>query len=294
MPRRVGRRIIGGGYWPAGHLLNDLFLWSAKLFWFLAEPSSLLLALLLAGTALLFTPWRRLGRAAVCATALATAAIAMLPIGQFALKLLEDRFPPPAVLPDRIDGILVLGGVIDGYVIGKRGIPKSLVAAGSPRLDAFLLLSKRYPRARHVFTGGSISLIQGRDTEADVVRRIFARLGVDTTRIIWEDKSRNTWENARFSHDLLKPERGQTWLLITSGRHMPRAVATFRKAGWTGIVPFPVDFATDYELREFEPQFRLGANLTDLSEAVREYIGLAAYYALGRSAALFPGPADPE
>ena len=62
----------------------------------------------------------------------------------------------------------------------------------------------------------------------------------------------------------------------------------------TGIVPFPVDFATDYELREFEPQFRLGANLTDLSEAVREYIGLAAYYALGRSAALFPGPADPE
>jgi hypothetical protein len=27
---------------------------------------------------------------------------------------------------------------------------------------------------------------------------------------------------------------------------------------------------------------------------VREYIGLAAYYALGRSAALFPGPADPE
>jgi hypothetical protein len=31
-------------------------------------------------------------------------------------------------------------------------------------------------------------LIQGRDTEADVVRRIFARLGVDTTRIVWEDK----------------------------------------------------------------------------------------------------------
>lgn len=271
-------------------MLNDLFLWSAKLFWLLAEPGSLLLAALLAGTALLFTPWRRQGRAVVAAVAVAVAAIALLPIGQLALKPIEDRFPPPAVLPDRIDGILVLGGVIDGYVIGKRGIPKSLVAAGSPRLDAFLMLAKRYPHARHVFTGGSITLIQGRDTEADVVRRIFARLGVDTTRIIWEDKSRNTWENARYSYDLLKPEAGQTWLLITSGRHMPRAVGTFRKAGWTGIVPFPVDFATDYELTEFDPQFRLGANLTDLSEAVREYIGLVVYHVMNRSDALFPGP----
>lgn len=281
---------------PSGarRVLNDLFLWSAKLFWLIAEPGSLLLAMLLAGTALLFTPWRRLGRWVVAVAVAAITAIAVLPVGQLALKLIEDRFPPPPVLPDRIDGILVLGGVIDGYVIGKRGIPKSLVAAGSPRLDAFLMLSKRYPHARHVFTGGSITLIQGRDTEADVVRRIFARLGVDTTRIIWEDRSRNTWENARFSYDLLKPERGQTWLLITSGRHMPRAVGTFRKAGWTGIVPFPVDFATDYELREFEPQFRLGANLTDLSEAIREYIGLAVYFALGRSAALFPGPAAGE
>jgi uncharacterized SAM-binding protein YcdF (DUF218 family) len=270
--------------------LTDLFLWGSKLFWFVAEPGSLLLAMWLLGTVLLFTPWFRLGRWAVLAAAAATTAIAMLPIGQMALKPLEDRFPPPAVLPDRVDGILVLGGVIDEYVIGKRGIPKSLVAAGSPRLDAFLMLAKRYPQARHVFTGGSITLIQGRDTEADVVRRIFARLGVDTTRIVWEDRSRNTWENALFSHALLKPEPEQRWLLVTSGRHMPRAIGTFRKAGWTGLVPFPVDYGTDYEISEFEPKFRLGANLTDLSEAIREYIGLVAYFVLGRSAALLPEP----
>lgn len=270
--------------------MSEFLLWLSKLFWLVAEPGSLLLGAWLAGTVLLFTPWLRLGRAMVLLSALATTAIAMLPIGQLALKPIEDRFPPPVTLPDRVDGILVLGGVIDEYVIGKRGIPKSLVAAGSPRLDAFLLVSKRYPQARHVFTGGSITLIEGRDTEADVVRRIFARLGVDTTRIVWEDRSRNTWENARFSYDLLKPEPGQTWLLITSARHMARAVGTFSKAGWTGIVPFPVDYGTDYELGEFEPKFRLGANLTDLSEAVREYIGLVAYYLMGRTSELLPGP----
>jgi uncharacterized SAM-binding protein YcdF (DUF218 family) len=270
--------------------VNDLFLWASKLFWLVAEPGSLLLSMLLLGTLLLFTPWQGAGRALVLLAAAATAAVALLPVGQMALKPIEDRFPPPLVLPDKVDGILVLGGVVDEYVIGKRGIPKSLVAAGSPRLDAFILLARRYPQAQHVFTGGSISLIKGRDTEADVVRRIFARLGIDTTRIAWEDRSRNTWENARFSHDMLKPEPGQTWLLITSARHMPRAIGTFRQAGWSGLVPFPVDFATDYELGEFEPQFRLGANLTDLSEAVREYIGLAAYRIMGRSSAFLPAP----
>ncbi|MBL8700189.1 MAG: YdcF family protein [Alphaproteobacteria bacterium] len=273
--------------------MSEFLFWLSKAFWLVAEPGSLLLAVWLAGVVLLFTPWWRRGRLLVLLAAVGATSVAMLPIGQIALKPIEDQFPPPATLPTKVDGILVLGGVVDEYVIGKRGIPKSLAAAGSPRLDAFLELSKRYPLARHVFTGGSITLIKGRDTEADVVRRIFARLGVDTTRIVWEDRSRNTLENATFSRALLKPEPGQTWLLITSARHMPRAVGTFRKAGWTGIVPFPVDFATDYELGEFEPLFRLGANLSDLSEAIREYVGLTAYYFLGRTNAWLPAPNSP-
>jgi len=270
--------------------LSELVFAASKLFWLVAEPGSLLLTLWIVGTFLLFTRWFRFGRFLVLLSALVTTAIALLPIGQAMLKPIEDRFPPLAAYPEKVDGIIVLGGVVDDYVIGKRGIPKSLVAAGSPKLDAFLELARRYPAARHVFSGGSISLIYGRDTEADVVRRIFARLGLDTTSIVFEDRSRNTWENATFSHELLKPEPGQTWLLITSARHMPRAVGSFRQAGWTGIIPFPVDFATDYELAEFDPEFRLGANLADVSAAVREYVGLAAYWFLGRSSAPFPGP----
>jgi uncharacterized SAM-binding protein YcdF (DUF218 family) len=270
--------------------LSELVFVASKLFWLVAEPGSLLLSLWLAGTVLLFTPWLRAGRLLVLLAALATTAIALLPVGQLALKPIEDRFPPLAAFPAKVDGIIVLGGVVDDYVIGKRGIPKSLVAAGSPKLDAFLELARRYPAARHVFSGGSITLINNRDTEADVVRRIFARLGLDTTAIVFEDQSRNTWENAVLSYGLLRPEPGQTWILITSARHMPRAVGAFRRAGWTGIIPFPVDFGTDYELAEFEPVFKLGANLADLSDAVREWIGLAAYWMLGRTSAPFPGP----
>ena len=268
----------------------DPYLVLSKLFWLVAEPSSLLLTMLLAGTVLLWTPWFRFGRIVVALTALATLANAMLPIGQWALKPIEDRFPPLVNLPPRVDGIIVLGGVVDDYVIGKRGLPRSLAAAGSPRLDAFLELARRYPMARHVFTGGSIELINERDTEADVVRRIFARLGLDTTRIIFEDRSRNTWENAIFSHELIKPQPEELWILITSARHMPRAMGTFRQAGWMNVLAFPIDYATGENEPAIQPVFGLGANLQILGEAIREYIGLAVYYYLGRTTELFPGP----
>jgi uncharacterized SAM-binding protein YcdF (DUF218 family) len=270
----------------------DVQLWLSKLVWLVAEPASLLLSIWVAGCVVLWTPWWRLGRLLVCVAALATTGVALYPVGQIALRPIEDRFAPLVSLPARVDGILVLGGVIDYYVIGKRGVPSSLLAAGSPRLDAFVELARRYPMARHVFTGGSIELIDGKDSEADVVRRIFARIGLDTTRIIFEDKSRNTYENARLSLEMIKPEPEETWLLITSARHMPRAVGTFRKAGWTNIVPYPIDFATDPNL-PFESAFRLGHNLNYLSEAIREYLGLLYYWRLGRTDEFFPGPDAP-
>lgn len=272
-------------------LVADFQLTLSKLFWLVAEPASLLLSLWVAGCALLWTRWWRAGRSVVCLSAALTVAVAMFPIGQALLRPIEDRFPPVVSLPARVDGILVLGGVIDYYVIGKRGVPSSLLAAGSPRLDAFIELARRYPAAKHVFTGGSIELIDGKDTEADVVRRIFARIGLDTTRIIFEDQSRNTYENAKFSRELVKPEPEETWLLITSARHMPRAYGTFRKAGWQHLIAYPIDFATDPN-QPFDSAFRLGHNLNFLSEAIREYVGLAYYYKLGRTDALFPAP-DP-
>lgn len=269
--------------------MSEFWFVLSKLFWTLADPSSLLLSMWLIGVVLLWTRWFGWGRIVVSLAALATLACAELPVGQLAVKPLEDRFAPLVALPPKVDGIIVLGGVVDDSVIGRRGVPRSLAAAGSPRLDAFLELAKRYPLARHVFTGGSIELINDRDTEADIVRRIFARIGLDTTRIVFEDKSRNTFENAQFSYVLLNPQPEEQWIVITSARHMPRAVGTFRKVGWRSLIPFPVDYATE-EVPRFEPDFSLGANLDLLSEAIREYIGLFAYYALGRTDALFPGP----
>ncbi|MGQ0663429.1 MAG: YdcF family protein, partial [Pseudomonadota bacterium] len=236
---------------------------------------------------LLWTRRFALGRWIVLGAALFSLAAGVLPLGPWALKPIEDRFPPPS-LPERVAGIIVLGGAVDPFVIGKRGIPRSLASIGSPRLDAFLDLVRRYPSARHVFTGGTIA--PGADgSEAEAVKRIFERIGVDTSRLVFEDKSRNTYENAVFSRDLVKPGLDEAWILVTASRHMPRAIGAFRKAGWRNVIAFPIDYATDAALT-FDPEFGLGSGLHTLAEAIREYIGLAAYYVLGRSSALFPAP----
>ncbi|MFX8429711.1 YdcF family protein, partial [Acinetobacter baumannii] len=88
-----------------------------------------------------------------------------------------------------------------------------------------------------------------------------------------EDKSLTTWENAVFSKELVKPQPGSHWLLVTSAFHMPRAVGVFRKVDWPGIIPYPTDY------RAPDPAFGkswriLGTdNLQLLELSVKEYFG---------------------
>ena len=67
------------------------------------------------------------------------------------------------------------------------------------------------------------------------------KLGVDPARIIVEDQSRNTEENARFTAAIVHPEPKQRWLLVTSAFHMPRAIGVFEKAGFD-VVADPVAY----------------------------------------------------
>ncbi|WP_453973087.1 YdcF family protein [Amorphus sp. MBR-141] len=98
-----------------------------------------------------------------------------------------------------------------------------------------------------------------------------------------------TWYNARFAHDALRPQPGQTWLIVTSAIHMPRTMGAFRASGWTGLVAWPVDYRSrGTEWPGIMPD--LSAGLGRLDDAAHEWVGLIAYYLLGRSTSLFPGP----
>ena len=150
-----------------------------------------------------------------------------------------------------------------------------------------LALAERHPEARLVLTGGDAAILpRPGEQEAELMRVLLVELGVAPERLLVEDRSRNTYENALFSHALVKPKPGETWLLVTSAAHMPRAVGCFRHVGWE-VLPYPVDFRTEDSPR---PEFLLSRHLGLLDFAAKEWVGLAAYRLLGHTDTLFPAP----
>jgi uncharacterized SAM-binding protein YcdF (DUF218 family) len=178
------------------------------------------------------------------ATLAALLAVGIFPIGKVLLRPLEAEFAPRAA-PAHIDGIVVLGGVEDQRATAAWREPQLNEAA--ERLTTATALAIAHPEARLVYTGGSGRLrntVLGQPKIPSVAVDFFVSMGIAPGRITWEDQSRNTAENARFSYEVAAPASGETWVLITSAFHMGRALASFEAAGWSGIVHHPVDYRT--------------------------------------------------
>nr|WP_244669223.1 YdcF family protein [Rhodobium orientis] len=198
---------------------------------------------------------------------------------------LESRFPRVTEVVTPPTGIVVLGGAVDTVRTERHG--QVALAESAERVTAAAALARRFPEARIVLSGGQVAIFPGTVQEADAMVTLMASLGVHSRRPVLEDRSQNTWQNAVYSLDLAKPQPGERWLLVTSAFHMPRAIGVFRKAGWTGITAYPVDYRSTSDHLGFTSVSR-GLRFTDI--AVREWIGLVAYYLTGRTDSLLPGP----
>lgn len=267
--------------------MQDIIFAVSKLAAPLLDPQALLLVITALGASLLFTARRqRLGRLLVSAAAATGLVLWVVPLGSWWLHALETTFPQPE-LPARIDGIVVLGGDVDSGLVKRVGAFAS-GAGGMPRLTATAALARRHPNARIVFTGGSGALFAPEDRDADAARPLFETLGVPAGRIVFEDRSRNTFENAVESFRLVQPKPGETWVLVTSAFHMPRSVGCFRRAGWR-VLAFPVDQRAD-PTETLSLNRPPGRRLAEFGRAVKETIGLAVYRALDRTDAFWPSP----
>lgn len=265
-----------------------MFFSLSKILWMLAAPANLLFLLLGAGVLLLWTRWRRLGRAMVTLATLLMMAVATLPLGSWLVYRLENRFPMVSTPPPRIDGIIVLGGAVNPWMTMERG--QISINDHVERLTEFAALARRHPEARLLFTGGTGSLTRQDLKEADVIGPFWAQIGLDSRRVEYENQSRNTYENALLSLPLARPQPNETWVLVTSAFHMPRAVGCFRQAGWR-VLPYPVDYKTGKSF-SFSLSFNPAGRLSALNGATHEWLGLIVYRLTGRTDSLFPGPAD--
>lgn len=264
-----------------------MFFYGAKIFWFLVQPLNLALFLLLTGLALRLVSFRRLGGLFAWTAALVLFVGVWSSLGVVALQPLEDRYKRPDPAPATIAGIIVLGGGMEGQINLARG-GYELNSSGD-RFVETAVLARRFPEARIVVSGGIGALLLPGEADADTALRLFTALGVSPQRLILENKSRDTYENALFSKEMVQPGPGETWLLVTSAFHMPRSMALFRKAGFD-VLPWPVDYRTagDEGVGLFTDNAIDSLQATTLG--LREWIGLIAYWLSGRIDSPFPGP----
>lgn len=129
-------------------------------------------------------------------------------------------------------------------------------------------LARQFPHLRVVVSGSG---------EANLVRRLLGP-GIEPDRVVVESRARTTHENALFSAAIVRQMAGERWLLVTSAAHMPRAIGAFRRRQLS-VAAWPVYDRRPGEARAY-------------AVARHEWLGLLAYWLLGRTSALMPGPME--
>ena len=101
---------------------------------------------------------------------------------------------------------------------------------------------KRFPNAKIVYSGGSFTTNpEAKLTGVDVAKMFYTQMEIDVNKIIFEDKSLNTYENFVFSKKFINNTDEEKWLLVTSAPHMKRAMSVAEKLE-LNFIPYPVDY----------------------------------------------------
>jgi|TARA_B100001059_G_C17734969_1_gene528339 uncharacterized SAM-binding protein YcdF (DUF218 family) len=265
--------------------MGSVFFFTSKIVWALITPGSLLVILGMFAWLSLVAGWQKISRLFLSLTALFLLLVGTLPLGEWLISPLENRFAANAALPMNPAGVIVLGGAVNPALSDTWG--QTEIGGAAERLTAFIYLANLYPDTQLVFTGGSGSLTEQAYKEADYTRFLFEQLDMGDRAIIYESESRNTAENALHSMKLLNPQAAEEWILITSAFHMPRAVGVFCQAGWP-VTPYPVDHYSDKgELLRVD--YRFSDNLRTLETAIHEWVSLLAYRITRQTDRLLPG-----
>jgi uncharacterized SAM-binding protein YcdF (DUF218 family) len=263
-----------------------MFFIVSKVFWLLVQPVSLVFLLGMLSWILVANGRKRAGLAVSAVGLLFFGLASFTTAGVLLIMPLEDRFPRPKAMPDQISTIIMLGGATAGRVSTARGVVEFNEAGD--RLAETLKLAQLYPQAKIVLSGGSGLLVANEETEAVTAQRFLTDLGVKPSRLLLEQESRNTHENAELTLAMLGGTEGNI-VLMTSAFHMPRSVGIFRKAGLE-VIAWPVDYRSAGNETAGIDIVNPVLNLTTTGVAIREWIGLAIYALTGRSSSILPAP----
>jgi uncharacterized SAM-binding protein YcdF (DUF218 family) len=193
-----------------------------------------------------------------------------VPLSNFILNKIEDYIELSRYPVNQLTGVIVLSGDFNSGLIPKERND----VVRSARLLKSLEIYKKNSRIVILFSGFSeLNNSQGL-SESEIARNFFLYHGVRSDNLIIDDKSKNTFENAKFSKDIVNNYKG-TWGLVTSAYHMPRSFLAFKKQGLV-LEPISVDYKTG-TTKIFLLNFSISKGLSDWSLIFHEAIGLAYY-----------------
>lgn len=176
------------------------------------------------------------------------------------------------------------GILLGGFAQFDKKENKGYFAAASDRFLQAVRLYKLGHIKKILVTGGSGQLFDQQNKEADFAKEQLLQFGIPAQDILTENQSRNTFENAMKSKNILDSTAiPPPYLLITSAMHMRRAEKVFNKAGMR-VTGYPAHFT--------EMNFPLGFTgsiipsfkaMTEWDNLLKEVIGLQVYKWTGKA-----------
>ena len=189
---------------------------------------------------------------------------------------------PPTPL-NKLDHHYELGIILGGSTESdKSPHDRVYILKSAERMTHTVQLYKMGYIKKILVTGGSSNLIDTRYLEADNMKKFLLLCGVPDSSIMVENRARNTYENAKFSAEIINRDYpGTRNLLITSAFHLRRSLACFKKAG------LQVDgFSTDFygKNRKFTPDRLFIPDPSAFGAwqmIIREWLGMLSYKLAG-------------
>lgn len=188
-----------------------------KLIGALLMPWSLFLCLLLF-CLLLGSLRKHLGKIALLGVVVFSVLMSA-PVGFALFADYERQYSPPDLSLERnqVRWIVVLGGGVYSDEAGRSALSR-LHPVALARLVEGLRLARQLPDARLVFTGSGVVV---NDSNAEMYAEAAQELGFDTERMLKLGEPKDTASEAKAIKRLVG---GESFLLVTSAVHLPRAM----------------------------------------------------------------------
>lgn len=187
----------------------------------------------------------------------------------------EPVTPDYDLMTTKYDGAIILGGI--GSVDVR--LKKLSFGWGGDRLFQVFPMYYNGRVKKIIFTGGSGSIEFPERKEGIYVQKYLKAINIPDSAVIIETESKNTYENAVYTKKMLDSLKLKgNFLLVTSAFHMPRAIAVFKKAGYTNLTPYLTNRVSGLRRFTFDHLFIPNPDaLFSLQMLIHEWLGFIVY-----------------